>query len=173
MKQAVIKEDTVNGNQVRAITNNAITTQTGWYLDLGWIEGTGATGAKGERVISKATLRTDRVIFTTMTPSADPCAFGGTSFIMAVGLSSGSRLNYAYFDTSGDGKLDNDDMAQIGDENIPWSGISDTDDGVIKGVTPLYKWLCFAGSSGATPQCIPVAGSQRFGRQSWREVRNN
>lgn len=173
LKQAVIKEDTVNGNQVRAITNNAITTQTGWYLDLGWIEGTGATGAKGERVISKATLRTDRVIFTTMTPSADPCAFGGTSFIMAVGLSSGSRLNYAYFDTSGDGKLDNDDMAQIGDENIPWSGISDTDDGVIKGVTPLYKWLCFAGSSGATPQCIPVAGSQRFGRHSWREVRNN
>ena len=173
LKQAVIKEDTVNGNQVRAITNNAITTQTGWYLDLGWIEGTGATGAKGERVITKATLRTDRVIFTTMTPSADPCAFGGTSFIMAMGLSSGSRLNYAYFDTSGDGKLDNDDMAQIGDENIPWSGISDTDDGVIKGVTPLYKWLCFAGSSGATPQCIPVAGSQRFGRHSWREVRNN
>nr|WP_286947638.1 PilC/PilY family type IV pilus protein [Pseudomonas sp. UBA6718] len=173
LKQAVIKEDTVNGNQVRAITNNAITTQTGWYLDLGWIEGTGATGAKGERVISKATLRTDRVIFTTMTPSADPCAFGGTSFIMAVGLSSGSRLNYAYFDTSGDGTLDNDDMAQIGDENIPWSGISDTDDGVIKGVTPLYKWLCFAGSSGSTPQCIPVAGSQRFGRHSWREVRNN
>lgn len=173
LKQAVIKEDTVNGNQVRAITNNAITTQTGWYLDLGWIEGTGATGAKGERVISKATLRTDRVIFTTMTPSADPCAFGGTSFTMAVGLSSGSRLNYAYFDTSGDGTLDNDDMAQIGDENIPWSGISDTDDGVIKGVTPLYKWLCFAGSSGSTPQCIPVAGSQRFGRHSWREVRNN
>ena len=173
LKQAVIKEDTVNGNQVRAITNNAITTQTGWYLDLAWLEGTGATGARGERVISKATLRTDRVIFTTMTPSADPCAFGGTSFIMAMNLSSGSRLNYAYFDTSGDGKLDNDDIAQIGDENIPWSGISDTDDGVIKGVTPLYKWLCFAGSSGATPQCIPVAGSQRFGRHSWREVRNN
>ncbi|QNH03457.1 pilus assembly protein PilC [Pseudomonas sediminis] len=174
LKQAVIKEDTVNGNQVRAITNNAITTQTGWYLDLAWLEGTGATGARGERVISKATLRTDRVIFTTMTPSADPCAFGGTSFIMAMNLSSGSRLNYAYFDTSGDGKLDNDDMTQIGEEeNIPWSGISDTDDGVIKGVTPLYKWLCFAGSSGGTPQCIPVAGSQRFGRHSWREVRNN
>lgn len=174
LKQAVIKEDTVNGNQVRAITNNSITTQTGWYLDLGWLEGTGATGAKGERVIAKATLRTDRVIFTTMTPSADPCAFGGTSFIMAMNLSSGSRLNYVYFDTSGDGKLDNADTTTIGeDKNIPWSGISDIDDGVIKGVTPLYKWLCFAGSSGATPQCIPVAGSQRFGRHSWREVRNN
>lgn len=173
LKQSVIKEDTVNGNRVRAITNNSISTQNGWYLDLGWLEGAGATGAKGERVIAKATLRTDRVIFTTMTPSADPCAFGGTSFIMAMSLSSGSRLNYVYFDTSGDGKLDNDDTYSAGNENIPWSGMSDTDDGVVKGVTPLYKWLCFAGSSGATPQCIPVAGSQRFGRHSWREVRNN
>ncbi|MDH1443702.1 PilC/PilY family type IV pilus protein [Pseudomonas sp. GD03721] len=174
LKQAVLKEDTVNGKRVRAITNNALTTQNGWYIDLGWLEGTGATGAKGERVISKATLRTDRVIFTTMTPSADPCAAGGTSFIMAMNLSSGSRLNYVYFDSSGDGKLDAGDTTTIGnDQNIPWSGISDTGDGVVKGVTPLYKWLCFAGSSGATPQCIPVAGSQRFGRHSWREVRND
>lgn len=173
-KQAVIREDTINGNRVRAITDNAITTETGWYIDLGWLEGDGATGAKGERVIAKATLRSDRVIFTTMTPSADPCAFGGTSFIMAMNLSSGSRLNYVYFDTSGDGELDESDTADIGDdENVPWSGISDTDDGVVKGVTPLLKWLCFAGSSGATPQCIPVAGSQRFGRHSWREVRTN
>lgn len=174
LKQAVIKEDTVNGNLVRAITNNTLTTENGWYIDLGWLEGTGATGARGERVIAKATLRTDRVIFTTMTPSSDPCAFGGSSFIMAMNLSSGSRLNYVYFDSSGDGKLDERDTATIGDdENVPWSGISDTDDGVVKGVTPLYKWLCFAGSSGATPQCIPVAGSQRFGRHSWREVRTN
>ncbi len=174
-KQAVLKEDTVNGNRVRAITDNTITTETGWYLDLGWLEGTGATGAKGERVTAKATLRSDRVIFTTMTPSADPCAFGGTSFIMAMNLSSGSRLNYVYFDTSGDGELDDGDTTTTGDddENIPWSGISDTGEGVVKGVTPLLKWLCFAGSSGATPQCIPVAGSQRFGRHSWREVRTN
>lgn len=175
LKQSVLKEATLTGGlKARAISTNTLTTQTGWYLDLGWLEGTGATGAKGERVIAKATLRTDRVIFTTMTPSADPCAFGGESFIMAMNLSSGSRLNYAYFDTSGDGKLGNEDTTSIGeDDNIPWSGISDTDDGVVKGVTPLYKWLCFAGSSGAAPQCIPVAGSQRFGRHSWREVRTN
>lgn len=93
---------------------------------------------------------------------------------MAMNLSSGSRLNYVYFDSSGDGKLDAGDTTTIGDnQNIPWSGISGTNDGVVKGVTPLYKWLCFAGSSGATPQCIPVAGSQRFGRHSWREVRND
>ncbi|WP_128120908.1 hypothetical protein [Stutzerimonas zhaodongensis] len=92
---------------------------------------------------------------------------------MAMNLSSGSRLNYAYFDTNGDGTPDKDDTT-IGDddENIPWSGI-DTDDGVTKGVTLLPKLLCFAGSSGATPLCIPNPGSQRFGRNSWHEVRTN
>lgn len=172
LKQTVLKEATLSGNKkARAITNNALTTQSGWYLDLGWLEGTGSTGAKGERVVAKATLRTDRVIFTTLTPSADPCKAGGESFIMAMSLSSGARLNYVYFDTSGDGKLTNADTTTVDGEKIPWSGISDTNDGVIKGVTPLFKWLCFAGSKGGTPQCIPVAGSQRFGRQSWREVR--
>ncbi|MFI8742235.1 pilus assembly protein [Stutzerimonas zhaodongensis] len=174
LKQAVIKQATLaSGLNARAITNNALTTQSGWYIDLGWLEGEGATGALGERVIAKPTLRTDRVIFTTMTPSADPCASGGTSFIMAMNLSSGSRLNYAYFDTNGDGTPDKDDTT-IGDddENIPWSGI-DTDDGVTKGVTLLPKLLCFAGSSGATPLCIPNPGSQRFGRNSWHEVRTN
>lgn len=173
LKQVVLKEAVLaNDKKARAITNNELTTENGWYLDLGWIEGTGATGAKGERVVSKATLRSDRVIYTTLTPSADPCKAGGESFIMAMNLSSGARLNYVYFDTSGNNSLGDEDTSTIGsDENVPWSGISDTDSGAVKGVTPLYKWLCFAGSKGGTPQCIPVAGSQRFGRQSWREVR--
>ncbi|WP_036992657.1 pilus assembly protein [Stutzerimonas stutzeri] len=175
LKQTVIREATLeSGLNARAITDNALTTQAGWYIDLGWIEGTGNTGAKGERVIAKPTLRTDRVIFTTMTPSANPCEFGGTSFIMAMNLSSGSRLNYVYFDTDRDGAPDDGDTTTIGDDgNAPWSGISDTDDGVSKGVTPLLKLLCFAGSAGAAPQCIPVAGSQRFGRHSWREAGGN
>ncbi len=172
LKQSILRESTItNGLKARAVSANTLTNQNGWFMDLGWIEGTGATGAKGERVIAKATLRSDRVIYSTMTPSADPCAFGGQSFIMSMNLSSGARLNYPFFDTNSDGKVTNADTITIDGEVIPWSGISDPSDGVVKGVTPLYKWLCFAGSSGAAPQCIPVSGSQRFGRQSWREVR--
>ena len=175
-EQQILKEATLsNGEKARAITQNAVqSTDKGWYLDLAWQVGDEATGAQGERVVAKATLRNDRVIFTTMTPSADPCAFGGTSWIMSVNLSSGGRLNYVYFDSDGDGNLDDDDTTIIGDDDdgIPWSGISDVDAGVSKGVTSLYKWLCFAGSSGATPTCIPQPDSQRFGRQSWHEVRS-
>ena len=129
--------------------------------------------AKGERVVAKADVRSDRVIFTTFTPSADPCAYGGSSTIFSIDLASGSRLNYTFFDINKDGVInDGDILRENGQPDIPWSGTSDASDGVIKGVTSLYKWLCFAGSSG-NPRCIPVAGSQRFGRNSWHEVRSD
>ncbi|XXF08207.1 pilus assembly protein PilC [Pseudomonas sp. D2-3] len=171
LAQEILSESTVGGFKARAISNTALTNQRGWYLDLAWKSNRNGPGARGERVVSKATLRTDRVTFTTMTPSADPCASGGTSFVMALSLSSGSRLNYTYFDTNKDGSLSDSDDQGTGDNKVPVSGISDPEAGVIKGVTPLFRWLCYSGSSGAAPQCIQVAGSQRYGRNAWQEAR--
>lgn len=172
LKQEIYKEQALSGIQVRAVTENTMTaTHKGWYLDLGWLTGTGATGAKGERVVAKAKVLSGRVIFTTMIPLQDPCASGGKSWIMALNLSSGGRLKQVYFDTSLDGNLNDDDTYTENGNPQPWAGISDAD-GVIKGVTSLYRWLCYAGSGGGEPRCIPVAGSQRMGRQSWRESRN-
>jgi type IV pilus assembly protein PilY1 len=174
LQQKIIKEaTTTSGNLARAITQNLLTTQSGWFLDLAWQVADGGPGAKGERVVARATVRNDRIIFTTLTPAPDPCAFGGKSFVMSVNRSSGARLNYAYFDTSGDGNIDNSDTVTIDGSDVPWSGISDEDNGVTKGVVALYKWLCFAGSAGGAPTCIPVSGSQNDGRKSWREVRTN
>ncbi|WP_417660591.1 pilus assembly protein [Pseudomonas sp.] len=177
LQQTIIAQQTLeSGLNARAISDNALTNEKGWYLDFDWWATSGQTGTKGERVVAKATLRSGRVIVTSMTPSADPCAFGGDSWIMAIDLSSGSRLNYIYFDTDRDGDINDDDTYNVGNDdndgnNIPWSSISDPSDGVVKGVAPLYKWLCYAGSNGAAPECIPVAASQRFGRHSWRELR--
>ena len=174
LQQKIIKEGTTaDGNLARAITQNILTSQPGWYLDLAWKTADGGPGAQGERVVARATLRDDRVVFTTLIPAADPCAFGGKSFIMSVNRSSGARLNYAYFDVNNDGNINNDDTTSINGSDIPWSGISDVDNGVTKGVVALDKWLCFAGSGGAAPTCIPVPSSQNEGRKSWREVRTN
>lgn len=175
LQQEILKEVSLaDGKTGRAVTQNTLSdTQKGWYMDLAWSVSNGGPGPKGERVVARATLRNDRVIFTTLTPAADPCAFGGSSFIMSVNRASGARLNYSYFDADGDGDIDSDDMANIDGGDIPLSGLSDPDDGVTKGVVSLYKWLCFAGSSGAAPTCIPVSGSHTDGRQSWREVRSN
>lgn len=175
LQQNIIAEAVESGKKVRAVSNNKLNSgDKGWYLDLAWHTTDGGDGPVGERVVAKANLRSDRVLFTTMTPTDDPCAFGGTSMIMAMDLSSGSRLAHTYFDIDGDGILDDDDDKASDDDEgptIPWSGVSDPQDGVIKGVSPLHKWLCYAGSSGSIPKCIPVAGSMREGRQSWREVR--
>jgi len=173
LQQEIIYEQNQSGQRLRAVSDNAMTSaQKGWFIDLAYT-GSGGQGPEGERVVAKAALRSGRVIFTTMIPSEDPCASGGTSFIMALDINSGSRLRYVFFDTNGDGVLDEEDT-YVADENgdgIPWSGISNEEDGTTKGVTPLYKWLCYAGSGGGAPKCIPVPGSQREGRNSWREVR--
>ena len=177
LEQQIIKEATLSsGDKARVISENALQNgDKGWYLDLAWQTGEGATGAQGERVVAKASLRSDRVIFTTMTPSADPCAFGGTSWIMSVALSSGSRLSYVYFDTNRDGVLDSKDAI----DGNPSSGYSDKDVGVVKGTTPVEArdgdnaQLCFAGSNGSAPRCIKNPDPRRHGRQSWHEVRAN
>ncbi|MGP0172023.1 pilus assembly protein [Pseudomonas sp. NCHU5208] len=171
LAQEILSEVQTNSFQGRTVSNNNLTNQKGWYLDLAWKSSRGGSGAKGERVISKATLRSDRVIFTSMTPSRDPCKAGGTSWVMALNITSGSRLNYTYFDTNKDGNLSEADNIGKGNDQIPVSGISDPDIGVIKGATPLYRWLCYASSAAATPQCIKVAGSQRYGRHAWQESR--
>lgn len=174
LKQSILAEATKNGKQLRAVTDNKLVSQSGWYLDLAFSKAAGGPGPKGERVLAQASLRSDRVVFTTMTPVDDPCLSGGTSMIMVLDLSSGQRLKYAYFDVDGDGNLGDGDYHLLpGDDGelIPWSGMSDADDGVIKGVSAMYKWMCYAGSSGEV-KCVPVAGSIREGRQSWREVRD-
>lgn len=172
LQQSILAEVNNGTAKARAVSQNNMTTaQKGWYLDLAWTSGQSATGALGERVVAKATLRSDRAIFTSMIPSSDPCASGGTSWVMALNLFTGGRLNYAYFDTNKDGTVSEADKITIGDDQFPASGISDPTDGVIKGAAPLYRWLCYAGSAGGTPKCVKVAASQRYGRQSWQEIR--
>lgn len=172
LEQEILVESTLNSVQARAISENSMGNEhKGWYLDLAWTAGEGATGAQGERVVSKATVRGERVLFTSMIPSSDPCASGGTSWITVLNLSSGSRLNYVYFDTNKDGDLDDGDTLTDPDGNpLPPSGISDPSDGATKSTAPLYSWLCYAGSGG-TAKCIKVAASQLKGRQSWQEER--
>lgn len=49
----------------------------GWYLDLSY------NGQKtGERIVSKPLLRFDRLLFPTLITSRDPCAFGGSGWLM-------------------------------------------------------------------------------------------
>ena len=81
------------------------TSKFGWYMDLLPVSGT----AVGERVVSAALLKHDRVIFLTAIPSADPCAPGGDSWLMEIDASTGGRTAVSSFDFNNDDKFDDKD----------------------------------------------------------------
>jgi len=180
-RQEIITEQVVNGIRVRGVSDNQITTaQQGWYIDLQWATNRGGPGPRGERVVSRAIVRGDRVIFSTLIPSEDPCDFGGDSYIMELNTFSGSRLFYAVFDLDGDGRFDESDFIEVVVDGqtirIPASGIAPgvgiiSTPAVITGVGEnMNEIKCVAGSSGALV-CIAEAAAFGPGRQSWQQLR--
>lgn len=94
---------------VRDTSNNKLTTEKGWYLDL--VHGTNQVG---ERVISRASfpfgVDPDRIRFTTMIPDSNPCGSGRTGFIMDLKLTSGAPSESPVFDLNSDGIFDDGDL---------------------------------------------------------------
>ncbi|MGH8166651.1 MAG: pilus assembly protein, partial [Woeseiaceae bacterium] len=110
LEQEILAEVTVSGTRVRGVTANEIEADdAGWYLDLEWAGSYGGPGPAGERVVSRAAVRGDRVIFATLIPNPDPCAFGGDSWVMELNTFDGGRLDYAVFDLNDDMEFDDDD----------------------------------------------------------------
>ncbi len=180
-EQQIITEQTVNGNRVRGVSDNEVSlAQRGWYLDLLWAASEGGPGPRGERVVSRPLIRGDRVIFSTLIPSDDPCDFGGDSYIMELNAFSGARLLYPVFDLDGDGLFDEDDFIEVTIDGvvvrIPASGIAPgvgiiRTPAVISGIGDGGDEIkCVAGSSGELV-CISEAAAFGPGRQSWQQLR--
>ncbi len=182
MEQSILAEVTAYGLGVRAVTANTLSsTNDGWFMDMQWKTAFGGPGPKGERVVSRAIVRGDRVIFATVIPNPDPCSFGGDSWIMELNAFNGGRLDYAVFDLDADGEFNSDDWVTVTDENgntvtVPASGIA-PDIGIVK--TPAVitgvgdnddEVKILSGSSGQLIR-ISERGAVDVGRQSWRQLR--
>ncbi len=101
--QLVTDTEIAGGQTYRAVSNNTVNypTQKGWYMDL---------PVSGERVVVDPILRNGRFIVPTTIPNSDPCAAGGSSWLMEIDYQSGARLNQAVFDVNGDGTIDGSDI---------------------------------------------------------------
>jgi len=165
-------------NGYRVVEDNDIeSSDKGWYIPLAHHNGSNYS-MTGERVVTRAIVRGDRVIFTTLIPDEDPCAFGGDSWLMEVSMEDGGRLDYTVFDYNEDSDFDGGDYINIGTEDnpemVPGSGINQgigiiNTPAVITGVgTDEVKVI--SGSSGQLLS-IPEAGSANRGRQAWEQLR--
>jgi type IV pilus assembly protein PilY1 len=142
---------------VRQVSTNTIdwTTKRGWYLDL---------PTSGERVIGSATVRSGRVIFTTVIPSNDPCDFGGSGWLMELSATTGARLPYSVFDTNGDGLVNDSDTGVGG---VPLTV------GIVKQPQAMDGTPTAIKAMSGTSGNIQIERNRTFtrlGRDSWRET---
>jgi type IV pilus assembly protein PilY1 len=156
----------------------------GWYMDLVNTEG-GSTDNEGERVIFEPIIRNDRIIFTTLIPSLDQCAAGGSGWLMEVSAISGARLPESPFDVNDDGVFNDADLVDFDGDFLPTSGIrkaggTEGGSGIPTPPAILDELECpdgvcserkFTGTSKATIESIrESSGPSSQGRQNWREV---
>ena len=146
------------------------TTDKGWFMDLGFAPDV------GERVNVEPILRGNRIIFVTLTPDADPCKSGGSSWIMELNANDGSRLPQSPFDVNGDGIIDALDIVAFGgDNNTIVSGVRSKEGIVAKpGIlnTQNKKELkFFSGTTGNIETVTESINENMRDRQSWRQLR--
>lgn len=161
---------------VRVTSDNTVdydNGQQGWYLDLV----SPNNGAEGERVVAAPLLRGGRVIFTTVIPDPDPCAYGGNSWLMEMEAVSGSRLATSPYDLNDDGEFTDSDFVTVTINGVqvvvPVSGQRSNigiikTPGVISAGTKEFKYT--SGSSGGLEDTAEST-STFTGRQSWRQMR--
>lgn len=175
LQQQTIDDEAVIGtNSVRVTSANSVDyagtpPQRGWYMDMVF-PSTSTTG--GERVISTASFIEDRIIFTTVIPSRDPCAPGGVSWLMELLTLTGGRPSETVLDAN------NDNTFTSGDNygSNPISGVASTI-GIIKVPVIIKKdttaFKILTGTSGGfmtVKNKIPPPGPGTVNQIYWRQI---
>ncbi len=179
LQQTIVSETsvTIDGttSTVRVLSaNDLLTTHKGFLIDLV----SPVLGAQGERITDTVEVWSDRVIFVTRIPSADPCAFGGDSWLMEVDPLGGGRLTFSPFDLNGDSNFNSSDYVNIGTANVPKyvpvsgvkkvGGMLRTPAIVRVGTDKVNKIMSDTSGNFVT---IPNKVPYTLGRQSWRQIR--
>ena len=87
----------------------------GWFFNL---------PESGERVVTDVLLRAGRLTGISYVTEGSTCGLAGHSWVMVMDPCTGGRLTEAYFDINDDGRIDYQDMVDIGEKNnAPPSGI--------------------------------------------------
>jgi len=167
-QQQITNEVATNGNNFRITTNNPLGTNRGWYMDLAF-----TSSEQGEEVISQPLLRNNVIIFTTLIPTTNVCAFGGGGWLMELRASNGGSLSTALFDTTGDGGVTTADLLTVNNQQVSPSGVQSQ-----VGIMPTPAILgvgnneiAFIPGSNGTVAQITQSAQVPQQRQSWKQVK--
>jgi type IV pilus assembly protein PilY1 len=160
---------------VRITSNNPRTaSHRGWYINLV----SDPYGYQGEMQVTNPVLRNGRVVFTTLIPDIDICAYGGSSWLMDMDALSGSRLTYSPFDLNKDRQYNSSDYVSLNGVMVPATGRGShsilTTPAFLSGSSGDYAVTTSSGGN-EDDSTIDIGGSNAGpagrGRQSWRQLR--
>jgi type IV pilus assembly protein PilY1 len=162
----IIVVATADGKDVRGFESSGTMPpdKRGWYVDLD-------DPSPGERVVSNPRVRGIVLLFASMIPPQEnTCDAGGTGYVNAIDPFTGTSLASPYFDSNGDGKVDENDSVTAADGTVVPVGSVDLGVGMPTLPTLIDKLLVVGGSKGTLGSVVmnPQGGSAR--RISWREI---
>ncbi len=198
----VTSDGTFNFYKGNGLPSGSPATYLGWHMDLYQRPQDTDTGIdrvtpgfestfikEGERVVYVPQRRGNRIIFTTVIPSENPCSVGGESWLMEVNATTGARLELTPFDYNGDGIFSSDDLVQV-DYDINGDGVIDSNDRAIgSGIqdknagkqsrtTILIddngdEYKITSDSNGNLSRIKESGADQAIGRRSWIQILPN
>lgn len=164
---------------VRLTSNNLrLPAHRGWYINLVSPAPALGFGYQGEMQVTNPVLRNGRIIFTTLIPDTDVCAYGGRSWLMDMDALSGSRLTYSPFDLNRDSQYNSTDYVLLDGVRVPVTGRGSdsilTTPAFLAGTQSDYAVTSSSGSN-TDESTVNSEGSNSGpsgrGRQSWRQLR--
>jgi type IV pilus assembly protein PilY1 len=169
VQRDIVAESTINGMAVRAVEDGEasdLADRRGWYMDLV----SPVRGAEGERIVVPNRFQGQALIGTTRIPDAtDKCKPTGRGFVMAINPFTGGRLALTFFDVTGDGEFENDDMMTVDGDLTPVAGVG-LDSGPSGGAMFVEDVLQIGLDAGTIETVKIQGGAADAGRMSWREL---
>lgn len=150
-------------------TTNDMVGKSGWYVDM-------AVGGvrTGERIVSRSQYSAGVLYASSVVPSTDKCASGGTGYINALSAFSGATITKPFFDINNDNAFDDADKKLVGGKLTPAGSVRTggmIGEITIKKVTDSKFTIQSCDSTGVCKAQPNVNLSELKGRVSWREIR--
>ncbi len=139
--------------------NPAKAQRRGWYLDL---------KLAGERVVGDPLIVGSRVAFTSILPNADPCQYGGNSWLNILNAVSGQRVTATFLGVGSNASTPvTESSTGFAPSSVGIVGIASAPN--VMRSPDQQRSILYVSTSGGTVENYAIVDTE-IGRQSWRQL---